>query len=374
MIEIGILEIFHHWDSVYIFSRVCKTKNSNVTIFTTPEIYFQLKRGLKDKINEYNFHIKEKKESKRSFLKKVEKICNEKIDLLFINTIPHDGKQWMKFLSFKPRCKQILNVHEIKHWMNPTIIMKISNPIGTMNNNIKAVFRKILLPRYVGINLMYPPMKKYLDEYNMYDKPVFTIGFLCEKPIKTLDEKIVNIIIHGRIKDDRGDYKGLLDVFEKLFLNYKNFSLTLLGYPIGNYGIQIINRCKKLKKQGYKIKWFESFIDLSDWEENFKKANLAICPIEVKVKIMGKYIGSGIFYDSCRYPTPLLVPSEMPVADDFKTSTKTYKDMDDLFEILKNLIIKKSELNNLQKYAVENSLKFTPEKLQTDFLNKIKEL
>ena len=84
-IGIGILEIRSHIPILYTFSKICKAKNTNVTIFTTKELLSQLKTYLKDTEN-YDIVLKEDKESTSSFLKRVEKICNERIDLLLINT------------------------------------------------------------------------------------------------------------------------------------------------------------------------------------------------------------------------------------------------------------------------------------------------
>lgn len=374
MKEIGILEIFHHWDCVYIISRICKTNKTNVTIFTTSHIYSQLKIALGKNISEYNFIIKKENETKKSFLKKVKKICNEKVDLLFIITIPHDVRQWPQFLTFKPKTNIVLFIHEIENWIKPKILFDFKNIPKTINNNLKAILRKIMLPRFIAINVMYPPMMDYVKNNTNYNKKVFNMGFLCENPAKKIDPKKISFLIHGRIKEERGDYNSLLDVFEKLFEKHENISLTLLGYPVEDYGKKIIEKCKKLRKKGYNINWFESFIDLKEWEESFRKSNIAICPLSTKIITMGQYINSGIFYDACRYPTPIIIPKTMPISKKIISSTKTYSDMNELFYILDYYIKHKKELQEFQKKALENSTKFSLKKLRNEFLNNIKEL
>ena len=89
---------------------------------------------------------------------------------------------------------------------------------------------------------------------------------------------------------------------------------------------------------------------------------------------MGHYINSGIFYDACRYPTPIIIPKAMPVSKKIISSTKTYSDMKEIFCILNHYINSKDELKQLQKKALENSTKFSLEKLRNEFLNNIKEL
>ncbi|GAI85414.1 unnamed protein product, partial [marine sediment metagenome] len=80
MKQIGILELHYHVKYLYTKAKICKTKETNVTIFTTKEIYEKLTTYLKN-TSEYDFVLKEKDESINSFLKKVKKICDEKIDL-----------------------------------------------------------------------------------------------------------------------------------------------------------------------------------------------------------------------------------------------------------------------------------------------------
>ena len=104
MKEIGILE--YHYHSIYLvtLAKVCNTKNTHVTLFTTKEIFSLIKTHLENK-EQYTIIIKEDKESIGSFLKKVERVCDEKIDLLFINTIQESLKDLPHYLNFKPKCK-----------------------------------------------------------------------------------------------------------------------------------------------------------------------------------------------------------------------------------------------------------------------------
>ena len=83
-IEIGILEIRRHIPVLYTFMKICKTSNTNVTIFTTKELLKRLD-AYDIKRENFNFILKENNESYHSYLKRIERICNDKIDLLFVN-------------------------------------------------------------------------------------------------------------------------------------------------------------------------------------------------------------------------------------------------------------------------------------------------
>ena len=65
--NIGILEIHYHVKFLNTMIRICKTKNTNVTIFTTEEIFSRLKINLDDS-SKYDFILKKEEESISRFL------------------------------------------------------------------------------------------------------------------------------------------------------------------------------------------------------------------------------------------------------------------------------------------------------------------
>ena len=105
--NIGILETHFHVKFLYTMMRICKIKDTNVTVFTTQKIYSRIETYLDEK-SKYEIILKEDSESLGTFLKRVEKICNKKIDLLFINTIQMSSINIPPYISFKPKVKMIL--------------------------------------------------------------------------------------------------------------------------------------------------------------------------------------------------------------------------------------------------------------------------
>jgi len=171
--EIGILE--YHYHSIYLvtLAKVCNTKNTHVTIFTTKEIFSLIETYLEDK-QQYTIIIKEEKESISSFLKKVEKICDEKIDLLFINTIQESLKDLPHYLRFKPKCKMILTVHDANTWLNQQLKIDFKKPFRTLDTLLSSfIIQKIVLPKFDGINIVYPPIKDYIKTIS-FTKKTFT--------------------------------------------------------------------------------------------------------------------------------------------------------------------------------------------------------
>ena len=67
--EIGILEIRRHIPVLYTFMNVCKTNKTNVTVFTTKELYSRLE-SYNFNLKQFNFIIKKDRENLSGFLKR----------------------------------------------------------------------------------------------------------------------------------------------------------------------------------------------------------------------------------------------------------------------------------------------------------------
>ena len=70
-IRVGILEIQRHVPIIYTFAKICKTLNTDVTIFTTKDLFERLKTYLGREKNsdiDVNIVLKEDQESNYKFL------------------------------------------------------------------------------------------------------------------------------------------------------------------------------------------------------------------------------------------------------------------------------------------------------------------
>ena len=96
-VEIGIFEIRRHIPILYTFSKICKTNNTNVTIFTTKELFSRLKSymGEKDRKN-YDIILKRDTENIFSFMKRVETICNKTKGTIFYKRFKKIRKRNLK--------------------------------------------------------------------------------------------------------------------------------------------------------------------------------------------------------------------------------------------------------------------------------------
>jgi len=364
-------------------ARICKTKNTNVTLFTTNKIFSQLEKRLKGE-DQYDIVLKKENESINSFLKRVEKICNEKIDLLFVNSIQETCKDLPHYFRFNPDCKTILTLHNVNAFLNKKITINIKKPFRTLDTILSSIIiQRIVLPKFDGINVVYPPIKHYIAVNKMYSKEIFTLPFNFYDKTKSREvdrqDKKIKFVVIGAIERQRRDYDLVLDTFENLFNRFPNdISLCLLGGPIGNYGQQIIKKCKKMKEKGYNIQFFEEFVLEETFSKILMESTVVVSPAKLETRglgvikeIYGVSKASGILYEAIQYEKPLVAPSELNVMKELKSSTLKYDSPKNLEKILTEFIENKGRLEDLKHEAYKNSQFFSLETLQEYFLNEI---
>ncbi len=383
MKNIGILEPHFHLKFLYTIIKICKTNKTNVTVFTTKELFSRLETYIDDK-SKYEFILKDKNESMSSFLKYVEKICNEKIDLLLVNTIQFSSIRLPLFFKFKPKSKMILTIHMTNHWLKQKFAFPTKNIFRSIDANISIfLIRKFILPKYNAINVIYPPIKEYVIKKTNYKKPVFTLPFnfydKSKKMAKIKKDDKIRFVIPGLIETYRRDYDLAIDVFNKLFKKFNGkISLWILGKPVGVGGNRIISRCEELKKKGYNIFYSKEFVPEIKYNKILNESDVIFSPLNVNAKratgiseIYGKTEGSALPFEAIQYCKPLIVPDEFNVIKEMNSSTLKYKSLKDLERLLSQLIENKNKIIDLRTKARKNSESFSLEVLQKYFRKEI---
>ncbi|GAI96884.1 unnamed protein product, partial [marine sediment metagenome] len=275
---------------------------------------------LKDKKN-YDIILKKDSESIYSFLKRVEHICNYKIDLLFINTIHETCIDLPYYLKFQPKCKMILLVHHVNAWLKPRLVFNIKNIIKTIDTNLSsALISKFIFPKFDAINVIYHPLKDYIRENTDYEKEIFTLPTSIFENVKTTEEQKddgkLRIVTPGLIQEHRKDYSAIFPVFEKLFENYKGkVKLYVLGFPVGRFGKQICDKFKDMEQKGCDVVIFDHFVPDNTFDDILTQSDIILAPIRIKTRadsdieeIYGKTVGSGVIYNAIMYAKPIIVP------------------------------------------------------------------
>jgi hypothetical protein len=362
--------------------KICKTNQSQVTIFTTKKLFSRLEKYLEN-ADEYTVILKEDHESIHTFLKRVEHYCNTHIDLLFINTFQVSCFHLPRYFGFHPNCKTILTVHTANAWLNPKPVFYLKQLPRTLDSNLSAcIAHKFILPTFDAINVIYSPIKDYVKKGTRYEKEVFTLpfGLFNEHDItKQKHHKTIQFVIPGQIEEHRRHYEIILDTFERLFTKYNEYiELFLLGYPVGMYGNRILKRCKKMKKKGYHLHYYDSFVPETTYNEVMNAIDFILLPIRIKTRGMGlipEYYGitkgSAAVFEGIQYAKPLIVPKNFNILQELETSTLKFNDRKELEKILIDLINNKQQVKHLKKEAYTNSMSFSLPSIQRYFIKEI---
>jgi len=381
LVEIGIFEIRRHIPILYTFSRICKTSNTNVTIFTTKELYLRLETYLSDKNKKnYDIILKEDNETFHSFVKRVETICNKKIDVLFINTIHETLLDLVCYLGFNPKSKTILLIHHVNAWLKPRLIFVIKHPIRTVDTNLASMLiRRFILNKFDAINVIYHPLKEYIRANTNYEKKIFTLPtsvFENDKTMKKRENvKKLKIVIPGLIQEHRKDYDTVFPAFKTLFEHHKEkIKLCIPGLPVGRFGRQIYDKFKEMEKKGYDVEIFDHFVPDDTFDDILTRSDIILAPIRIKTRadgeieeIYGKTVGSGVVFNAIQYAKPIIVPAEFNMLPELESSTLRYSDSVELENIMEKLMSNPEKLQELKREALTNSQKFSLKNLQDYF-------
>ena len=381
--NIGILEIQRHIPVLYSFMKICKTNKTKVTVFTTPKVFTRLLTYDINK-NDFIFIIKKKSETKLAFLRRVKKICNKEIDLLFINTIHSTVFDLLHYINFDTDIKKVLVVHHANAWIRPYLVFKPFNILKTIDSNFSTVLIKnFIFPKFDAINVIYSPLRKYIYENMDYNKEIFTI------PTSTFEEDLfinnyddndkLKIVLPGIIQEHRKDYLSLLNAFSNICKKYKNkIEVYILGQPIGSYGKQVVKKYKNLNKKDCKVVTYDGFVPDDIFDKILNYCDIIITPLRFETKAdnlikeqYGKTVGSGVVYNAIKYARPIIVPEEFNMIGEFSSSTLKYQNHKDLEKILEGLINHPNKIMDLKHEALKNSRKFTLENLQKYFNTKV---
>lgn len=369
MPNIGVMEL--HADSELIYSEAVLAKqcNANVTIFTTIRLYERVLPFFNSSINDYDWVFQQDKETVPGFLKRVEKYCNNNIDLLLMNTfyvLPHH--QICHYL-FRPKCKTVQVAGRVELWFGewqPITHRPAKAFMLSVLNNISQFIRKRTLPGFDGIWV------ENNDAYNYaistgYKKKIACFPFLfcnVKIPKKEYSSKLKCVTI-GTINTNRRDYNGLLDVFETLFdAGRKDITLTLLGAPVDRKGFQIIDRCRKLIDKGLDINFYTEYVPEEVVNKEISSADIILNPNCVTMYGTGTF---GAIMKAMQFAKPGIYPAKSLRHEDLRSSSLFYEKIEELPGIIEKHSRNSDNLKKLSQNAVENSKKFSLDKVAMDF-------
>jgi hypothetical protein len=374
---IGILEIRRHIPVLHTFMRICDTDESEVTVFTTPELYHRLKTYLSGN-EKFQLLLKEPHESIPTYLNRIANYCSEHLDVLLINTIHESTLDLLSYLRFKPRCKTILTIHHVNAWLQPHFMLQPQHPIMTFETNTTSfLIKHTIMPRFDAINVIYHPLKTYIENHLPFNKPIFTLPTSVYDqhqhlpPQKKTTSKL-HITIPGLIQEQRKDYTPILQALQQLSPNELTaLHISLPGLPVGSFGKTIAQQFQNLQNKGATIQVFDEFVPDETFNTILTQSNIILAPIKIQTRAdtlipeyYGTTVGSGVIYNAIQYAKPLIIPQTFNLLPELQTSALTYQNAHDLQQQFTSLLKDPALLQKLQTQATLNAEKFSLTNLQ----------
>lgn len=367
--NIGVMELHCNAEDIYSVASLAKHCNANITIFTTKLQYERVLPFFNNSKDDYNWILQQEGETFRSFLKRIVKYCNNKIDLLFINTfltLPHHQ---IYYYFFRLKCKTVHVVGRIERFFDkghPIKYSSIKQFTLSVLANVSQYIANKTFSQFDGI---------WVDNKDAYNYAV-SAGYKKKIAYFSVHHSKVKVQSHeyngkmkfitiGTLDHYRRDYNGLLNVFEKLFdSGNTNITLTLLGAPVDRKGFETIDRCRKLKEKGLDIIFYTEYVSEEVVNKKISSADIIINPNYVNMYGAGTF---GAIIKAMQFAKPGIYPVNSLHYEELISSSLFYNKVEELQSIIENLLSNPENLNKLSRNALVNSEKFSFEKVANKF-------
>lgn len=232
-----------------------------------------------------------------------------------------------------------------------------------------------------------PAMIKGTDEFFVLDQTL--AEFICrnrltEKKVHTvplaydpdrlsakpkadpLEKDKVRFAITGLVEKERKDYEFVLSALEEATDILPHMELLLLGNANSSYGRHVLDLAGSLEAFGLSVVSYDSFIPDEEFESAVRKSDCLICPVRVRTKthgfdeVYGQTKLSGAVCDMVQYAIPAIVPSDLNMPSDLKSSFVSYSDSQEFIAAIRTFLDFETR-QNYQLEAERNSQLFTLE-------------
>lgn len=376
---------FHH--NLYDLCKVYNLENVKLTVFTSLECYKQAE-DLGTLNDDIEWIVKKPSETNLGFLRRVQKVCNQRIDLLDIRAV----KQ-VEFWFFWPKTKIILAAYDGVFFFMPAKLLKnvFSSLINSYNPKIiakhflyllKAIRAWLFVKQSSAVYTIDSAVRDWLLKHITINKRFYQLPHSpFEGTIKSNSNQLV-ITIPGEICDIRRDYDLALEISGYLFSKYgEKIKVYLLGRPCGDYGQRILTQAQQLQKKGYNITFFTDYVSIKQYCEIYSNSDLIFSPLYTyhseggKKEIYSKTMPSGITQDTHKFGKPVIVPESFNVPEEFKSSFIKYKNGSHLKNLLEELFLSPTKIKELKLNAYHNSKKnYSLSQLQSRMSQMLKEI
>ena len=283
--KIAIFEIEYHLGFVKTLVELIDFQNYSVSIFTIKSNVVELKEILGNNFKKVK--IETPKKNLLGFLYNFYKE-SKKYDLCFYFTI----QSYFFLLPFRylffPKCNTILIALRVENYLGNLFhsTQKKNNIISFIKNFFFNLIRFFIIKSSDAVITSGERDVKILKSKHR-EKNIFEIPYaVSSNKFNFKNKKLLTIGVPGAVDEVRRDYFQILNLFKSLSKFKKEIELILIGSymsnqqytvsGIDNYFESLIFEIEKLKKIGFKIKYFKKKLSQKNYDRLIKKSDIML--------------------------------------------------------------------------------------------------
>ncbi|MEP6747479.1 MAG: hypothetical protein ABJB86_07120 [Bacteroidota bacterium] len=291
-----------------------------------------------------------------------------RFDLLWLNTIDSKHIVFALLGSKYKKMKLLINVHEINNFFRPHAGVNLKSLIRSSG-------KKILSHIAYAYLLNADKMKENIVALKLTKKNCYTISPVFYKANVNVQppKEMFTVIIAGTVDERRRDYRIALNAW-KIFTGSRKNTVDaelILAGGISSNGIEIEKICRTDKILQKTVTIFDREIPEYIFRKLLAGASVILSPLNTTtstsdniIELYGITKTSGNTYDAIRHAKPYIIPAQLTIPGEIETSAIRYSGEKELVSILEKLCNEKAVLDLYTKNAVENSQKFTYERMR----------
>ena len=209
-------------------------------------------------------------------------------------------------------------------------------------------------------------LKNEIVDCRLTKKPVWIMPVLFRGTKKRKyhqEGERFRFVVTGNVEASRKRYDLVVETFRKLKPQYEQLELVLLGKASTPYGRNIVAQLEEMAADGLRVTTYDAFVPTAEFSACMNRCDYMLGFINIEYDDAGmketynRTKMTGTVTDMVEYARPAVVPAELAMPDNLKSSTLTYKNENELHSLLISLLDAK-KCRRLNKEALKNSAKY----------------
>ena len=341
--KVGLVELAFHNEVLRSYINILKTLSDEIVCFTNRFCHEQIYDYQDDSQTEW---IIKKEASNKLYFQNIDdqlKAC----DVLIIITLDDDLDF---FAEYKWPTKTILLVHDYYSFFEPnqinysgTLKEKARSTKSWLQFHTKKERKKAnkLIENMTKLAVPSSSVMKFVQDRKLTNKLTEVLDFaIPNQSFEVSKSDRVVITIPGNVIPKSRNYKAVVNALTKVRDDLENLELVILGQARTSYGRKIIHELNKLISNQILVKYYDAFIDQTEFDNQLKRTDFLLLPISKVMRyrhfkeMNGFTCVSGNINDMLYFGKPAIVPSFYPLDEPVEDMVERYSNDDHLSTLL----------------------------------------